>query len=381
MSESTNPLDAFLEKNGESINNEQPTTGKHDLSPNWLDMSVNYPMPRYLFSYNGVGFSPLGGIQAIAGHKKNGKSFLAVQLMAAALGSTKLGGLKLNTGEGIPKEPVVLYIDTEMEIENTSLEAKRVHVLSGFDLKTNHPRFHSLWLREESKTIRYEKTIQAIEELKPTLVVIDGIRDLTTDINDAGESSDLIDKLMKTSSRLNCCIWNCLHYNDGSEKMRGWLGTELGNKCTDVLEVVKNKKDGIVNFSVNQKDNRGKDFDNWTFYVDDTIYKFGIPVITGSDDYVEEDDMKRASEYLEGFMEINGSALTYTTIWKEMYHQARERGHKVSMESIKELASLCKICGILIPVKGGLRYVGLNAPKSAQSELPFPRSDEGDSGG
>ena len=45
-----------------------------ELAPYWLDPTQNYPEPHYLLQYNGVGFSPLGGIQALSGQKKNGKT-------------------------------------------------------------------------------------------------------------------------------------------------------------------------------------------------------------------------------------------------------------------------------------------------------------------
>ena len=57
-----------------------------ELKPYWLDPTVEYPEPHFLYEFHGVGFSPLGGIQAISGQKKNGKTFVLAQLMAAALG-------------------------------------------------------------------------------------------------------------------------------------------------------------------------------------------------------------------------------------------------------------------------------------------------------
>ena len=58
-----------------------------ELDAYWLDPAKEYPEPHYLYEFNGVGFSPLGGIQAISGQKKNGKTFVLAQLMAVALGT------------------------------------------------------------------------------------------------------------------------------------------------------------------------------------------------------------------------------------------------------------------------------------------------------
>lgn len=377
MSDKKLSLDLDLEKSGDLVSNEQPTR-RYDLRPNWIDPAVNYPAPRYLFTFNGVGFSPLGGIQVITGHRKNGKSFFLVQLMAAALGSSKLGGLRLNRGENIPQEPRVLYIDTEMEIENCNLEMKRVHALNDFDLNTKHPRFWGLWLSSESPEDRWGMVKQAIEEVNPDLIVLDGIRDVVRDINNADESSQVIAEMMKIARDRNCCFWTAIHYNDGSDKMRGWLGTELGNKASDVFEVIKEKKDSVVDFTVKQKFGRGKDVSDWKFMVSDTLWSFGVPVVMGgSEEVVEKDEMKLMDEYLSSFMEKNGEPMSMTKIWKGMYHECRERNHAYTMSDIKDLAELCKMQKILIAVKGGYRYVGLGYTPNAESQqLPFPRADD-----
>ena len=373
-----NPLETFFEEEGLPIDNSEQPKRLYDLSGNWVDPAINYPPPRYLFTYNGVGFSPLGGMQVITGHRKNGKSFFTVQIMAAALGSTKLGGLRLNVGEGIPKEPVVLYIDTEMEIENCSLMLKRVHALIDFDINQRHPRFFALWLCLESPEDRWGKVRQAIEEVNPDLIVLDGIRDVTRDINDPDGCSELVAEVGKIARRRNACFWNAIHYNDNNEKIRGWLGTELGNKATDIFEVTKEKKGDVVSFTVKQKDGRGKDVPGWIFMVKDTIWRFGVPVIMGgSEEVVEKDEMKLMDEYLSSFMEKNGEPMSMTKIWKGMYDQCRKRNHAYTMNDMKDLAELCKMQKILIAVKGGYRYVGIGwKPNANDQQLPFPRSDD-----
>lgn len=371
-----NPLEAYFEEEGLPIDNNG--TKRYDLSPNWVDPAINYPPPRYLFTYNGVGFSPLGGLQVITGHRKNGKSFFMVQLMAAALSSRKLGGLKLNTGEGIPREPRVLYIDTEMEIENSSLELKRVHALNDYDLNTRHPRFWALWLSAESPEDRWGMVKQAIEEVNPDLVMLDGIRDVVRDINDQEASSLILAEMSKIARDHNLSFWTAIHYNDTNDKMRGWIGTELGNKATDIFEVTKEKKEGIVTFTVKQKFGRGKDVPDWTFMVKDSVWAFGVPVVMGgSEEVVKVDEMKLMNEYLSSFMVKNGEPMSMTKIWKGMYDQCRKRGHAYTMKDMKDLAEFCKFEKILIHVKGGYRYVGLDyKPNADDQPLPFSRPDD-----
>lgn len=259
-----------------------------DLSGNWLDMSVDYPAPRFLLQYNGVGFSPLGGIQAISGQKKNGKTFVLCQLMAAVLNSDSermrahLPGLKINddTNSKLAHDPVVLYCDTEQEIENTARVARRVHYLCGWPMNEANPRFRVLWLRaEESIEDRWGKIKQAIHEVRPTAIFLDGIRDVIADFNDPGQSAALITECMSIATKGDCCMWCVLHENPGSDKMRGHLGTELGNKVTDTFVSTKKKTAGGVTFTVKQQDARSKDVDDWTFEITDDAGGLGIPRI------------------------------------------------------------------------------------------------------
>lgn len=271
-----------------------------ELRKYWLDPAVDYPEPHFMFEYNGVGFSPLGGIQAISGQKKNGKTFVLAQLMAVALGKggrldEYLPGLRTreDTIEWLGHEPKVLYCDTEMEQLNTAKVLRRVHWLLEWDLKERSERFFVLWLREVPKTEkstankeRWRLIKNAIELVKPDIVFVDGLRDLVNDFNDNSESSAIVGEMMSLASQKQLCIWNVLHYNpkpsnDDESKMRGHLGTELGNKVSDTFVSTKKKDAGTgkVTFTVKQQDARGKDVDDWKFEVVDDAGGLGIPHI------------------------------------------------------------------------------------------------------
>ena len=113
-----------------------------ELLPYLLDARENYPEPIYLLEYNGVPFSALGGIQALSGQKKNGKTFVLAQLMAAVLGTdservkTYLPGLRVpeRTLDHLGHQPTVLYVDTEMERLNSAKVLRRVHWLCGWQM-------------------------------------------------------------------------------------------------------------------------------------------------------------------------------------------------------------------------------------------------------
>lgn len=272
------------------------------LRPYLLDPRIDYPEPYYMLEYNGVPFSTIGGIQAMSGQKKNGKSFVFSMLMAAILGGdpertrvpTFLPGLKVpeRTIEYLGHEPRVLYVDTEMEKLNTAKVLRRVHWLCGWDMKIPQDRFNILWLKtmpKDDKKPAYRQRFDLIREgidlLEPDIVFIDGLRDLLASINDEETATRILDYLSSEAEERHMCIWNALHQNpkansDGEDtKMRGWTGTELGNKVSDTLVSIKSKTASGVTFTVKQVDARGKDMEDWKFEITDDAGSLGIPRI------------------------------------------------------------------------------------------------------
>ena len=103
-----------------------------DVAPYRLDFTKAYTPPKYVMTWNGVGFAPLGGIQAITGQAGNGKTMTIAQFIAAILGG-EFGSLQYNLADDIP-DPRVLYIDTEMEEANTIAMKNRVLSMTGREI-------------------------------------------------------------------------------------------------------------------------------------------------------------------------------------------------------------------------------------------------------
>lgn len=309
----------------------QPQTAEQlrlaTLRPYLLDPREDYPEPYYMLEYNGVPFSTIGGLGAISGQKKNGKSFVLTQLMAAVLGNgcertnLFLPGLKVpeRTLDYLRHEPKVLYVDTEMEKLNSAKVLRRVHWLCDWDMKQPNERFNVLWLKNMPKDgdkrpykQRYDLIRLAIDALEPDIVFIDGLRDLLASINDEESGTQILDELASMAEERHMCIWNALHQNpngktDDEAKMRGWIGTELGNKVSDTLVSIKSKTASGVTFTVKQQDARGKDLDDWKFEVTDDAGNLGIPKIIGSGfnlpskskEEAQNDDVTLIREWIE----------------------------------------------------------------------------------
>lgn len=409
MIETSNNLPDML--TGEELEEQERQAREAEVRQYLLDATQNYPEPFYMLEYKGVPFSTLGGIQALSGQKKNGKTFVLAQLMAAILsnGSQRtqafLNGLKvpertlqyLRDKYKNPKYlPSVLYVDTEMEKLNSAKVLRRVHWLCDWQMDVPNERFHVLWLRgvtdakdsegkvaERAYAKRYRLIRMAIEMLHPDAVFIDGIRDIIGDFNDNKESAQLVGELMALAEQENICIWNTLHMNprpgnDDESKMRGHLGTELGNKITDTLVSIKSKTADGVTFTVKQNDARGKDMEDWKFEVAEAAGALGVPRIFGGGEYVDDEQHKRKREADEYFKLYPWTAIgaTYTDLEKFLRSKGVTSGRKIS-----DLFNVASEAGIIYKSdKRKYHYAGMNGniPNDKSEDLPFskPSSDE-----
>lgn len=262
-----------------------------DVESYRLDFKEPYQPPRFTLSWKGIPFAPLGGIHNITGQSGNGKTMTIAQFMATIL-CGEFGQLKYELSAEIPK-PCVLYIDTEMERDNTIALKNRVLTMAGRDINGEYDDFIIEMYRdlEEIKALdkngkpildrhgrptyinpaiaRWRKTLKAIYQYKPTVVFIDGIIDVVADFNDNIECQELIFKCMKVASHYDISLWCILHQNPGGEKLVGHLGSFLERKVTDVIQTKKNKSEttGEITFEVKQKKARSRDFDDWKFRV------------------------------------------------------------------------------------------------------------------
>ena len=318
------------------------------LRPYLLDPREDYPEPYTILEYNGVPFSKVGGLAAITGQKKNGKSFVLTQLMAAILGNgcdktqRYLPGLTVpeRTIEYLGHEPKVLYVDTEMEKLSSAKVLRRVHWLCDWDMKYPNDRFAVLWLKNMPKDTekkvyrqRYEMIRLAIDAIQPDVVFVDGLRDLLASINDEETATAILDDFGSIAEERRMSIWLALHQNpsrkneDDEGKMRGWAGTELGNKVSDTLVSIKSKTSNGVTFTVKQQDARDKDMDDWQFEVTDDAGNLGVPRIfnkgtnlsSKSKEQVQCDDPKLIREWIEQAKDMYEWPMDRQTIKKSVF--------------------------------------------------------------
>ena len=155
-----------------------------------------------------------GNFSMVKGKAKSKKSFFINMAIAAAVGI----GLLQNKLRGPLKEDFnqVLYFDTEQSKYHVQKAAKRICTQIGVESPSN---LNTYGLRKSSPSERLKLVEYAIENT-PSLgfVVIDGIRDLITSINDEAEASNIASNLLKWTEEFIIHIIVVLHENPGSDK-------------------------------------------------------------------------------------------------------------------------------------------------------------------
>lgn len=199
------------------------------------------PPLEFLFRMNGTECFPLSELVANTGKAKSGKTLFLSIVMACCMKKNVLGLERIRD-----KSIRVLWYDTEQSAQSTQkILANRIIPLSRAPTETNttspptsdiNDQFFVFNVRGIGWEKRRELLAVAIHEIRPDLVIVDGIKDLITDINDGAQATVVVEDQMGLAQTYNCCIVDVLHQNksDTDRNMRGWIGTELTNKAFEV---------------------------------------------------------------------------------------------------------------------------------------------------
>lgn len=214
---------------------------RDELMQHRVTPETDLPPLEFLFKMNGTACFPLSELVANTGKAKSGKTLFLSIVMACCMKKNVLGL------ERIRDSPIrVLWYDTEQSAQSTQqILARRIIPLARepdsdeadlTDCSQLNDRFFVFNVRGIGWEKRRELLSVAIREFHPDLVIVDGIKDLITDINDGTQATMVVEDQMGLAQAYNCCIVDVLHQNksDTDRNMRGWIGTELTNKAFEV---------------------------------------------------------------------------------------------------------------------------------------------------
>ena len=305
-----------------------------DLFSERITPSTNLPPMEPLFEMFGVPCFYRGELVADCGKAKSGKTTFLSILMAGAM---KEQLLELKRLSDVPLK--VLWIDTEQSQQSTQeIMKERIMPLAEVE-SLDDTRFYAFNLRGLGYEKRGKMVELAINQVEPDICILDGVKDLMTDINDATQATRIMENLMALAKENCCCIVCVLHQNKSGESRdpRGWLGTELLNKAFDVFATEKLMPQLI--FKLEQLYTRKYDIEQCLYF---SVDEDGLPIITDeppiayvsqqddngegrsrlNDDYVihhidnswEINVEKLFTDVFKGYDTLTGAALRYAVM-------------------------------------------------------------------
>ena len=250
---------------------------KLDYPPTALSLGSTVVQSRHDKTVVPIPIGTYGNFSMIVAPPKTKKSFFVSILVSAYLsGNNKFCG----EIRGHRENKSVLHLDTEQGKWHCQRVFKRADDMANVD---HSNKYHTFGLR----TIGHRERIEFIEHcLKEEyndigLVVIDGIADLVSDVNDLEQANDCVQKLMEWSANYNCHIITVIHSNYGSTKATGHLGSFLMKKTETEIHLETNTVNNSL-ATVTCKRSRGYSFESFSFKVNE----YGFPeVISGYEDY------------------------------------------------------------------------------------------------
>ena len=236
-----------------------------------LAISIGFDDKAYAGTHYPLKFGSMGNISLITGQEKSRKTFVKSLIEACAFGGKSNFYTDTLEIKGYLGDKYLISIDTEQSLYDAVMTSKRVPHMVG----TMPDNYISLMWREKTTKERLQllEWLYMESSYKENLgmVVLDGVVDCVQDFNSLTECKDFTEKLMKYTSLTNSHLCGLLHLNPNSDKLRGHLGTILGQKAEMVM-IVENK--GEYSECRCKVVRGGKPFKDFTIRIDDDWMPF-----------------------------------------------------------------------------------------------------------
>jgi len=247
---------------------------------------IEYPLPAISFGIkqfetkDGVIEYPIpigtyGNFSFVQAPPKSKKTFF-ISLLSAVYLNDEINGISGDL-KGYRQNKHLIHFDTEQGNFHASLVFKRPMEMSGNKIEN----YHTYALRQLSHQDRVEFIefclYDKLEGKDIGLVIIDGIADLCSDVNNIEESNLVVQKLMKWTKELHCHIVTVIHSNFGTDKPTGHLGSALEKKAETQIQLELNTVNKEL-VTVSCKRSRNTSFESFSFKVN----KAGLPQVEGN---------------------------------------------------------------------------------------------------
>lgn len=216
------------------------------------------PPAKVIFRLVGKPVCTNGNLTTIVAPVKTGKTAVVGAMIAAGMknpncnGDCDCLGFESNNLDG----KAILMFDTEQSPADHHVCVCRILRRAG--RIEPPPWFQSFRLAGLSPSEAREVVELAVRQANRTYggihsIFLDGVGDLVADVNDAAESFQFVTVLHRLAIEHNCAIICVLHFNPGTEKSRGHLGSQLERKSESNLRLEKDESGTTTVWGVKQR--------------------------------------------------------------------------------------------------------------------------------
>ena len=217
-----------------------------------------------------------GNFSFLQAPPKVGKSFFT-----SLISSAYMGGENKFTGKlkGHRKGRNILHFDTEQGRFHAQKVFRRPVIMN--ELQSDD-KYYTYALRNMCPSDRIDFIDYVLEDILESknigLIIIDGVADLVTDVNNLEQCSLAVQKLMSWTDLYKCHIVTIIHSNYGSDKPTGHLGSFLEKKAETQIKLETNHVNkGWVTVECKRSRNRG--FEPFSFMINEN----GLPEFVVND--------------------------------------------------------------------------------------------------
>jgi hypothetical protein len=229
-----------------SLSDELPRSPAELLKQREFDPQIQPPPLRVIYTLAGQPISTPGNVTTVTSAIKTGKSAVVGAMAAAAMPhdeGTDLLGFDSSNSDGF----ALLWFDSEQSPEDSWNCVYRACRRAKLDRPP--PWLHHYCLTGLRYELAWECVLKAIQIAIDRhggihSLLLDGAADFVKDVNDAAESNAFVAEVQDLTIRLHCPIVGVIHFNPGTDKPRGHLGSQLERKAETNLRL--DKCDGVT---------------------------------------------------------------------------------------------------------------------------------------
>lgn len=216
---------------------------------------IEPPPLRTIYSLAGTTICTPGNITTITSAIKTGKSAVAGAMSASAMPKHPDSDL-LGFESSNPRSLALVSFDTEQSPDDFWHGNDRIRRRAGLEVLPDWYHAYTLTgLGSKQAWEFWAEVLKIVADRHGGIhsILIDGVADLVADVNDPAESNDKVATIHGLAIQYDCPIIGVIHFNPGSEKSRGHLGSQLERKAETNLALEKDSDETTVIYSTKNR--------------------------------------------------------------------------------------------------------------------------------